>query len=276
MIGLGMQLTGEDFRRCLAHPRALITGALGQIMLLPLVGLTLAQLFAAEPIVAIGFVLLSACPGGITSNMCVYLARGDTALSVSLTIITSLLAGITIPFWLHVATGVFSASVDAAALPVADMVTPIIAMTVIPVFIGMSLRYFAPALVEASRGVLEVLLINFLILMVVIVVIAEWALLSSIAGTLLAGVLALNLLNLALGYLIGIIGGLDQRSTVTVAIELGIQNGTLGIVVAVNLAEDIRMALPSAAYALSMLLITGLIIMSANQRRDRKLQPQAD
>ncbi|MEM6306296.1 MAG: bile acid:sodium symporter, partial [Pseudomonadota bacterium] len=145
MLSLGVGLTGADFARVAQRPRAFAVGAFAQVLLLPLAALVIIQLFGLAGEIAVGFMLLSFCPGGVTSNIISKLARGDVALSVSLTAVVSLLSILTVP--LLTAWAVTRFMGDAGPdVSVTSLALAMFAITTVPVLLGVALRRFAPAL----------------------------------------------------------------------------------------------------------------------------------
>lgn len=145
MLGMGLSLSSIDFKRVLLYPKAIFIGLINQLVVLPLVGFGIASLFALPPEIAIGIMILAACPGGPTSNLISHLAKGDLALSVSLTALSSLITILTIPFWVNFAMTHFMQQSQIIELNVLETIVQIFVIVVIPVALGMMIRRFWPA-----------------------------------------------------------------------------------------------------------------------------------
>lgn len=150
MLGMGLSLVWDDFKRILVYPKAILVGLVNQLILLPIIGFTLVSLFPLSPEIAIGVMILAACPGGSTSNLISHLAKGDLALSVSLTAISSFITIITIPFIVNFALIRFLEEGQMIQLDVMQTIIQIFAIIVVPVAIWMSLRRFKLNPAEAS------------------------------------------------------------------------------------------------------------------------------
>ncbi|EKF75413.1 bile acid:sodium symporter [Alcanivorax hongdengensis A-11-3] len=253
MAGMGLTLTPGDFREVLVAPRATTFGLLAQVLLLPLVGVGLALALHLSPALSVGLIVIAACPGGTTSNLFAYLGRGDVALSIVLTVLASLITVFTLPAFTRWALGHFRDHARSIDLPVTHTVVTLLVVILLPVLLGMAVRHWKPAL--AARGEKLVGIFGLLVLAVVV----TWLLINlgeQKALTLLrqAGVAAvlLNLAGLVLGMLGGRLVGLDRRQAFTVAVELGIKNGALGLMVTLTLLHSEAMSVPSAVYGVLM------------------------
>src|SRR5690606_38237506 len=171
MLGMGMSLVIDDFKKVVLFPQAVILGLVGQIIVLPLIAFALVKLFNASPMVAVGVMLIAACPGGSTSNLISHLAKGDTALSISLTAISSLITVITIPFIVGLSMAYFLAADQSIQLPVGKTITTLIVITLIPVSLGMLIRkkYERFAIKqETAVNIFSALFLAFLVIAILI------------------------------------------------------------------------------------------------------------
>ena len=260
MVGLGMSLSVADFRRVVRFPRAAMVGLGSQLLLLPLVGFALATLFGLPPVWAVGLMLIAACPGGATSNLITFVSRGDTALSITLTALSSAATVVTIPLILAFSIGHFGVEAEAIRSPVGEIVLQIVAITAVPVGLGLLVRHFRPGLADRLRGTVRVAsaLIFLLVLGAVIYdqrrVLAEhFFALSGVTAT-------LNVVTMAMGFLVARLFLLDMRRSVTISIESGIQNGTLAIVIAMSILGVNEMAVPPGIYGLLMFVSGGVLM----------------
>ena len=253
MVGMGMTLTPKDFREVAIAPKGTAYGLICQILLLPLVAVGVALAMDLSPALAVGLIVVAACPGGTTSNLFVYLGRGDVALSIVLTVLASLITIVSLPAFTGWALEHFN---DGAAksieLPVLRTVITLIVIVLLPVGIGMAIKHLKP--VWAEKGEKAVGLLGLFVLIAVIALLLVK--LGDEAFELFrkAGVSAiiLNLAGIVLGMLGGRLIGLSRDQAFTVAIELGIKNGTLGLMVTLTLLHSEAMSVPSAVYGVLM------------------------
>ena len=268
MLGMGLGLRVDDFARVLVYPKAVIVGLLAQLTMLPMLGLVLASIFPLSPELAVGVMILAACPGGPTSNLVTYLARGNVALSITLTAISSLITVFTIPLVVNLATGVFMGEATTLRLPFVATVVQIAVITVIPVAMGMALHHFLPRFAaQAERGV-KWLSLALLGLIIAGLLVQQRASVVSFFAQVGLVTLALNLAAMALGYGIALVAKLDRPSATAITVEVGIQNGTLAIAIASapTLLNQPDLAIPAAIYSLLM-FATGAVFAGWATRR---------
>ncbi len=266
MLGMGMSLVADDFRRVFQYPRAVALGLFGQLVLLPVAGFGLAYLFALSPELAVGLMILSACAGGATSNLIVYLAKGDTALSVTLTAVSSCFTVLTIPFVVNFALRHFMSATDPVELPVGVTNLQLFFITLAPVLAGMFVRRRWPAFsVRAERHVSKVAGVFFLLLVAGILVknrdILGAALVSAGPAS-----LALNASTMAAAFGLATAIGLNTQQRVAISVEVGVQNSATGMFIATTLLHNGEMALMPAVYSLAMLMNAGVLILWMNRR----------
>ena len=257
MLSLGLSLQLEDFTRAFRQPRALLAGSLAQVIVLPVVAFLLLRLFGLDGQLAVGVMLLSCCPGGITSNVMTRLSRGDVALSISYTALASLFTAISLPLILGVTAPVFVPN-QTMQLSILPLSLKVFSIATVPVLIGVWLKQLAPQFCErveptASR------LANLLFLLIVVgTLISQWSVFTSNLSIIGPTLLSLNVLMLAIGLALGALLQLPTAQTTTLSIEAGFQNGTIGIVVgsligpALTQGELNSFSLPSAVYGVLM------------------------
>lgn len=265
MLGMGLSLSTKDFKNILIYPKAFSLGLLNQLILLPLVAFALVKFFGLTAAFAVGFMILAACPGGATSNLITHLSRGDVALSISLTAVSSFVTIVTIPLIVNFSIAYFGEE-GSVSLPVFQTIIQIMGVTVIPVSIGMILKKRFPTLsVKADKPVRIASAILFALVLLA-AILKERA--SIIEFFILAGPvsLLLNLFTLTMGFFLGAVFLLPKRQRMTVAIESGIQNGTLGIMIAATLLKNSEMTIPIAIYSLIMFITSAIIILLANKK----------
>lgn len=259
LFGMGLSLVPEDFRRVFRHPKAKLVGLACQLVLLPAIAFALALLFRLPGELAVGLMLLAACPGGATSNVITHLARGDTALSVSLTAVSSTVCVFTIPWIVGGAMEWFLDGSAAVSLPFWKTLGQLTIVTILPIICGMAVRAARPALAMRLERPAGILALVFLVLIIAAAVAREKDLAHQFA---VAGpaAISLNILTLAMGFAAGWAFGLTKPQRITVAIESGIQNGTLALAIALGLLDSARIAMPAVVYSLVMFATGGLMI----------------
>lgn len=266
MFGMGLSLRFEDFKRILIYPKAVSIGLFNQIILLPLVAFGLIKVFGLQTELAVGLMILAACPGGATSNLITHLAKGDSALSITLTAFSSLITVLTIPFIVNFAILYFITSGEAQQLNVFGTVISVIFITIIPVAIGMMVLKKAPQLAQKWDAPFRKISAIFFVVILLAAILKERENLIEYFTEAGPVALVLNLSTLALGYFSGKIFGLSKKQSITIAIESGIQNGTLGITIAATLLVNSTMTIPSAIYGLLMFGTAALIIFFGNRK----------
>ncbi len=264
MCSLGMGLTPGDFRRVAIAPRGIAIGMLNLALISPLLALTMAELFDLAPELAVGLVLLGASPGGMMANMLTHLSRGDTALSISMTAISSVGAIVTVPLFLALAAGHFGAE-DVAQASMLGVVARVFAITIVPVAIGMSLRRRNPQWVDAIYPRFRDLSLALFGLVILGAIASEHDTVAENALAVGGAALALNVAAMSASFAIAKLARLDDRQATAISLELGIHNAALAIAVGGSLAPDLT--IPAAVYA-SFMLFTGSGFAWAMSRRN--------
>ena len=254
MLGMGLGLTLDDFKRVLVEPKAVIIGLIAQLIMLPMVGFFLASIFPLDPELAVGLMILTACPGGSTSNMVTYLVKGNIALSITLTAISSLITVFTIPLVVNFSMANFMGQEVAIRLPFVKTVVQIAVITLIPITIGMLLHRYMPKFAMTVEKGVKWLSLFFLGLIIVGLLLKERDNVASFFLQVGGVTLTLNILTMALGYGLTTWSNLDKASSKSITLEVGIQNGTLAIAIASapTLLNMPTMAIPAAIYSLTM------------------------
>jgi bile acid:Na+ symporter, BASS family len=271
MCSLGLTLTREDFRRVLLAPRGVAIGMLNLTLISPLLALAMAELFALPPELAVGLVLLGASPGGMMANMLTHLSRGDTALSVTMTAVSSVGAIVTVPLFLELSADRFGADALGEA-GMLGVVTRVFAITVVPVAIGMELRRRRPAQVESAYPRVRNVALGLFAAVVAGAIASEYDTVAENVAEVAGAALALNLAAMGLSFAISKLARLDDRQSTAIALELGIHNSALAIAVGAPLAANV--SIPAAVYA-SFMLFTGGAFAWAMSRRNAELEETA-
>ena len=265
MLALGLSLTLADFKRVILYPKAVTIGLVAQLVGLPAAAFALSLLFGAAPAIAVGLVILAACPSGITSNAYSFAARADVPLCVTLSAVTSVITVFTIPFLTYLAQQVFLEQGQIPALPMATMLRELILLTLVPVALGMLARAqfprFAAMAVEPLRKVILILLIAVLLLAIVSsydVIIANFA----SAGAL---VITMNLLTMGLGYGLARLFRLPTPQVITITFEVGVQNLALALAITLRILADPDLAVSVLLYA-AVMPATALAFVSIARR----------
>jgi bile acid:Na+ symporter, BASS family len=259
MIGLGLHLGIDDFKRVARAPRAVLVALAVQTGLLPVLAFGLIFAFDLPPALGMGLVLLAASPGGVTANLFSHLARGDVALNITLTAINSALALITLPLWTALGLTVLFGSGQSVPPPTQKIVE-VAVLVVLPVLIGMGLRAWKPAIAMRLDKPVRVLSTVVLALLIIAAVIIERATLAAHALTLGGVVLLFNLASLLSGYWAGRLARLGIPQATAIAFEIGIHNGTLAIFVALSVLQMPEASVIPALYALAMYLTGGVFV----------------
>ena len=260
MMGMGLTLTIADFRRVAQNPKPVLLGLTNQIVLLPLVALALVYLFEPPAFIAVGMILLAACPGGTSSNLVTLLAKGDLALSVSMTAINSIITIVTIPSWVGYAYSTYLAEAANMASPTADIFKTLIVVLAIPLSIGMLIKNRAPQFADRMERPVRIASSIFLAVVILGLLAREFDLFQQYVGDTLGIVTALNVLTMGMGYGLAKAFGLNLKQGLTIAIESGIQNGTLTISLAVITLNQPDFAIIAAIYSLVMYALSSIPI----------------
>ncbi len=265
MLALGLGLTFDDFARVARRPRDFAVGALSQIVVLPAVAFILASIWPMAPELALGLMIIAAAPGGVTSNILTAFARGDVALSISLTAVISLLSVITIPVIVVFSYGQFIGEQAGQDISVAGTAIGVFLIVAVPVLIGLSIRRFAESFaLRAEPAARRVSAVLFVLVLAGAIYQERSNIVPYFAQAGLV-TLVLNLLMMAIAYLLARMFATGPSQRIAIAIECGLQNGTLAIAVAVLLFGGGLAAVPAATYSLIM-FVTALIYIALLRR----------
>jgi BASS family bile acid:Na+ symporter len=258
-MGMGLSLTSADFKRVLRFPKAVFVGLLNQIILLPVIAYGLTQLFDVSNEIAIGVLILSACPGGPTSNLVTHLAKGDTALSVTLTAVNSIVTIITIPIIVNFALGEFTSSGEEVVSPVGSIVGALLVIIALPLTIGMVIKNKKPETARKMDTPVRIASTAIIVLVILGIVIKERAQLVERVSESFAIVFTLNVVTMLLGFLTARIAKLNFKQALAICLESGNQNGTLAI--QISSLINIAYGFPAAVYSLFMYFTASIPIM---------------
>jgi len=248
MAGMGMALRTADFKLLWRRPKAFFVGVTGQLIGLPLLGIMVATNFNLSPTQAVGVMILVACAGGVVSGLLTQMAGGDTALSITMTAISMLVGTLSIPFIINLSLGYFLQQREYVQLDLLDTSLRLLAMTILPVVLGMVFRQlrprfsirFAPAVARGS---------NILLVAVIgLTLFNSGKEVSGYVGSLIFTMFILNVLAMSLGYVSASLARLEFKEVKTLTIEVGIQNSATGIFIATSLLNNTLLALPAMIY----------------------------
>lgn len=272
MMGMGLTLVTNDFKRVLKYPKAVGIGLTNQLLLLPAIGFVLANILPLEPEYAVGVMLLAVCPGGTTSNLFTFLAKGDVALSVTMTAIASVITVFSIPVVLSFSLIHFMGAGSEFQLPVLKTMITLIVLTIVPISIGMLIKRFAPRVADRSQLYVSRFGVLFLAFLVVFLSYVQRDILVEAFIATGPVSLLLNLSTMALGYYTSKWFGLNLAQRTSVTLEVGLQNSTLSIFMALTLLANYKMSLTPAIYTLIMFLTAGILVrvFSAKYNQHKK------
>lgn len=252
MFSLGLGLTTGDFRRVLAQPRAFVIGFVCHFLVLPLACFLMLQFVSLPAALAVGFMIIAACPTGATSNLLTYLARGDVALAVSFTAVASVVTIVSLPLIVTFALNKFMGAGQAVQVPVGYMMFQIFAIVGLPVALGMAFRAWKTETALKFEPIATKIAAVLFVIVVAGALAKNWQTFTATFAQLAPMVAVLNLSMLAVGYGLSRLANLDQRQSVTVALETAVQNATLAILVGSTILKNDQMALPGVVYGILM------------------------
>lgn len=266
MLGMGLSLTVDDFKRVLIYPKAVIVGLTNQLVIVPLIGFAIASSFSLKPEIAIGIMILAACPGGATSNLISNMAKGDIALSVTLTAFSSFVTIITIPLVINFSLIHFLDEGQVVKLDIVDTIKKIMIVTIIPVSIGMLIRKykvdFAKKMAKPVR-IASGVVIAIVIIGLVVKERENFLEYFKQAGTV---ALLLNVGTMVVAYYSAKLFKIEDKKAVSISIESGIQNGTLAITIAIVLLGNASYGIAPAVYSLLMFFTGGVAVYLGIQK----------
>ncbi len=255
MASIGLSLTVADFRRIVVAPKGVGIGLVNLVLVSPLIAIVIADAFGLSPVLAVGLVLMGAAPGGALANLLTHLARGETALSVTMTGVSSVLAVVTVPTFLAVAIAHFDATDISDDVSMGGTVARVFAITIIPLALGMAYRARRPARAHEIEGTVKRVALGAFALIVAGAIATEWNKLTQSFGDVAPAALTLNVTAMTISFLVARVAGLPDRQSTAIALELGIHNSTL--VIAITASIDTELAIPAAVYSVFMFLTAG-------------------
>ena len=260
MFGMGLSLVKDDFIRLFEHPKAVIVGLINQIVLLPIIAYVLISILNVETDIAIGIMILAACPGGPTSNLITYLAKGDIGLSISLTTVNSLITIFTIPFVIDFALTQFLEADEMVQINKLQTVIQIFVIVIIPVSLGMALKSYKPVFADKMNKPVKIASGAVLFLVIIGLILKKKEDLIPYLQQAGLAALVLNITTMLVGLATARIAKLNLAQSRTISIESGIQNGTMAIAIASGILINDNYAIAPAVYSLIMFFTAGIVI----------------
>lgn len=248
MAGMGLALRPADFGRLLISPKAIVVGVLGQVIGLPLLGFAVASGFSVSPVQSAGIMILVSCAGGVVSGLLTQMARGNTALSITMTAISMLIGTVSIPLIINESLRYFLHQHEYIALDLLPTSLRLFSMTILPVVTGMLVRHWFPRFSARTQPAIAR---GSNVLLAAVIVTTLLGSGNEIAGdiaNLVVPIFVLNALAILLGYAGARAARLELKEAKTLAIEVGIQNSATGIFIATSLLDNTLLALPAMIY----------------------------
>jgi BASS family bile acid:Na+ symporter len=263
MFGIGAVLQVEDFRRIAAKPIIVLIGCCSQYTIMPLGAFALAKVLALPPEIAVGLILTGSAPGAMASNVMSYIAKADTAYSVSLTTVSTLLCPLLTPGLTFVLAG------SMLQVPFLEMVLHVVLTVVVPLFVGFGFRHYFKKIVENILPVFPAISVTFIIFICSLVIAANKERLAQMTGIIVTAGVILNIYGMLAGYGVGTAFRMNLARRRTLAIEIGMQNAGLGTILALAHFGE-KAALPTAAFVF-ICIITASVMAELWQRQPAKV-----
>ena len=260
MLGLGLGLTGRDFLRVINNPKDFVIGFVCQLLLLPIVAYILILILNLPVEIALGIMIIAAAPGGVTTNVMTKFANGDVALSISLTAIISLISIISVPFIVLKSADLLGVTNISADITMTAITLKMALVVTVPVILGMIIRKFADNLISSNLSIVNKITTALFVIVFAAIWIEERENIFNYLKQAGFAVLVLNVVMMILAYYIAKFFATGMKQRKCIAIECGLQNGTLAVFVATQMFNDITYMIPTAAYALIMYL-TGFVLI---------------
>lgn len=256
MLGMGLSLTLEDFRKVIVYPKSLISGLVGQMVFLPLLAFLIAAYAKLPPEISVGIVIIAVCPGGATSNLITYLLRGNVALSISITIVNSAITLLSIPALIYIALLWQMGIGHSVDLPVGYTIMKIFYITILPITLGVYIRNKKKALAKRlEKHMRYILPILFGFIYIIAILGSKQQYPRELTGLylqVLPWVVVLNLSAMSLGFILSRVMKLNKADQISMTVEIGIQNSALAITIAGSalFLDNYLMAVPAILYGM--------------------------
>jgi BASS family bile acid:Na+ symporter len=266
MLGLGLSLSVEDFKRVVKYPKVIFIGLFCQMFILPIVCFVIVKGFNLAPELAVGLMLLAASPGGSTANLFSHLANGDVALNISLTAFNSVLSLLMLPLIVNFSLDYFMESGQIIPMQFKKIIE-VFAIVLIPVTFGMFIKSWKPIVSEKLDKPVKIISAIFLVLIIISAIIKEKSHIIEYFQQIGFPALLFNVLSLAVGYYLPRILNIGKKQAIAIGMEIGIHNGTMAIFIATTVLNNSVMSIPPAIYSLIMFITAGLFGYLVNNRK---------
>lgn len=273
MIGLGLELTLNDFKRVSQHPKAVLVALFCQLVILVGIAFIICKVLSLPPLLAVGLMLLAASPGGSTANLFSYLFKGDIALNISLTAINSVIAAFTLPLIMNFSILDFMQESQQISLPISKIIQ-VFTIIIVPVAIGMLIRHYAPELTKKLNKPLRIFAVGFLISIIVLAIFAERANIATYLTQVGFATAIFCALSLCIGYFVPRFLGINSTQARACAFEIGIHNSTLAMTIALTVMANTTIAMPAAVYSIFMYIFAaafGFMITRSKQATEENI-----
>jgi len=264
MFGIGAVLQIEDFKRIAQKPIIVLIGSAAQFSIMPLGAFALAKLFGLPPEIAVGLILTGSAPGAMASNVMSYIAKADTAYSVSLTTVSTLLCPLLTPGL------TFVLARSRLEVPFWEMMFSVIKMVIVPLFVGFGVRHYFKEKIEKISEIFPAISVTFIIFICSLVIALNKERLAQVTGLVLASAVILNIYGMLSGYGVGSAFRMEVRRRRTLAIEIGMQNAGLGTVLALKHFGE-KAAIPAAIFVF-ICIITASVMAELWQKRPSEIE----
>ena len=264
MLGMGLSLTPDDFKRVWVQPKPILIGIMLQIIGLPILGFAFITVLKPDPIPAAAIMLLSACPGGAITNLVSFISKGDAALSVSLTSINSFITVLTIPLITTFSLNYFLGAAIAEKVNVTMLSLGIIIITIPPILIGMAIKAKAPELAGKSESWVRTGTILFILFLASFACYSDKQIFLDNYRELSLHAFSLAAFSLLLGGVVGVMTRLSRKQVLTLSIEVGLHNSAMAIVIALSFLGMPALAVFSAFYLIIEYIFSGILMATMN------------
>lgn len=260
MLGLGTSLTLEEFKRVAKQPKDFIVGFICQLVLLPIIAFALIKIMNTPIELALGVMIIAAAPGGVTSNILTKFAKGDVALSVSLTAVISLISVVSVPFIVFKSAEILQVSYIEKNISMLGISLKMFFVVTLPIIVGMLIRNYATSFISSKTQMIQRLSVLLFIIVFLAIWVEEWKNIYSFLVRAGSITLTLNIVMMLVGYYVAklFITGSPQRKCIS--LECGLQNGTLAVFVGTQLFDEMVYLVPAASYALFMFVTAILFV----------------
>ena len=267
MLSMGMTLKTKNFTQVITRPRAFFLGLVAQMLLVPLLAVILLQIFHLPPLLAVGLLVLSFSPGGTTSNLFSYLARGDVALSIALTTAASFITPFSIPLLTEVALQSQLGENTTVIIPVGLTMKRLFVVTIVPVLLGMALRYFKPLWADKIQPVIHKISVTLFLAVIFSMIFNLWDQAPEFLGKIATITSIMIILAMTAGYYLAKFAGLNSQQIKTTSIEVGMQNGGMALIVTQGILNNPQMSMVPVIYGLIMLIpVIIFVLINRNHR----------